>query len=82
MSRDTFTTTPAEAPLAGRTARSGALARLAAFARTERGIVTIALGLVALHIADDNFIQPEPGTSPPWRQSTAASAPASGRRSR
>jgi pimeloyl-ACP methyl ester carboxylesterase len=64
MSRDTFTTTPAEAPLAGRTARSGALARLAAFARTERGIVTIALGLVALHIADDNFIQPEPGTSP------------------
>jgi uncharacterized protein len=23
-----------------------------------------ALGLVALHIADDNYLQPEPGTSP------------------
>ena len=34
------------------------------FARTERGVATIALGAVALHIADDNFLQPEPGTSP------------------
>ena len=37
---------------------------LARFARTERGIVTIALGAIALHIADDNYLQPEPGTSP------------------
>jgi uncharacterized protein len=39
-------------------------ARAARFARTERGIVTIALGLIGLHIADDNYLQPEPGTSP------------------
>jgi hypothetical protein len=30
-------------------------ARAARFARTERGIVTIALGAVGLHIADDNY---------------------------
>ena len=40
------------------------LARAARFARTERGIVTIALGLIGLHLADDNYLQPEPGTSP------------------
>ncbi|MGH3036809.1 MAG: alpha/beta hydrolase [Gaiellaceae bacterium] len=47
--------------------RSGwrsALARAAAFARTEYGIVVAALGAIGLHIADDNFIQPAPGTSP------------------
>jgi uncharacterized protein len=40
------------------------VARALRFARTERGIATIALGAVALHVADDNFLQPEPGTSP------------------
>ena len=40
------------------------LARAGTFVRTERGIVTIALGVVALHLADDNYLQPEPGTSP------------------
>ena len=40
------------------------VARAARFARTEHGIVTIALGLIGLHIADDNYLQPEPGTSP------------------
>ena len=40
------------------------VARARRFARTERGIATIALGAVALHIADDNLLQPEPGTSP------------------
>ena len=40
------------------------VARALRFARTEHGIVTSALGAVALHIADDNFLQPEPGTSP------------------
>ena len=46
------------------------VARAVRFARTERGVATIALGAVALHIADDNFLQPEPGTSPlrPSRQ--------------
>ena len=45
-------------------ARPSTVARAARFARTERGVATIALGAVALHIADDNFLQPEPGTSP------------------
>ena len=44
--------------------RPSTVARIARFARTERGLVTIALGAVALHVADDNYLQPEPGTSP------------------
>jgi hypothetical protein len=34
------------------------------FARTEHGVVSLALGVIALHIADDNFLQPAPDTSP------------------
>ena len=45
-------------------ARPSIVARAARFARTERGVATIALGAVSLHIADDNYLQPEPGTSP------------------
>ena len=44
--------------------RPSVSARIARFARTERGLVALALGAVALHIADDNYLQPEPGTSP------------------
>ena len=44
--------------------RASTVARIARFARTERGHVTLALGAVALHVADDNYLQPEPGTSP------------------
>ncbi len=40
------------------------LARLRSFARTERGVVTLALGVVGLHVADDSFVQPAPDTSP------------------
>src|SRR5262245_65800007 len=29
----------------------------------EHWLVGIALGLIALHIVDDNFLQPQPGTS-------------------
>jgi dienelactone hydrolase len=43
--------------------RNRALARLAAFVRTEAGVVSVATGVVALHVADDNFLQPNPGTS-------------------
>lgn len=39
------------------------LSRLLSFARTERGVVALSLGVVGLHVADDNFIQPSPGTS-------------------
>jgi uncharacterized protein len=44
--------------------RASTAARIARFARTERGIVTIALGAIGLHVADDNYLQPEPGTAP------------------
>ena len=37
-----------------------ALARLA----TERTLALASLGLVGLHVVDDNFLQPEPGMSP------------------
>ncbi len=43
--------------------RGGHLARLAAAVRTEAGVFRLAAGVVALHVADDNFIQPNPGTS-------------------
>src|SRR4051812_24864168 len=39
------------------------LSRAAAFARSESGVVVLALALVALHVADDNFVQKAPGTS-------------------
>ena len=39
-------------------ANSDALARVA----SERALVTGALALMALHVADDNFLQPNPGT--------------------
>ena len=38
-------------------------ARAAAFARTEYGIVLLALAGIALHVVDDNYLQPQPGTS-------------------
>ncbi|HXV32516.1 MAG TPA: CocE/NonD family hydrolase [Gaiellaceae bacterium] len=40
------------------------LSRIGAALRTETGLVRLALGLVALHVADDNFFQPAAGTSP------------------
>ena len=39
--------------------RKGAAAAL----RTETGLARLALGLAALHVVDDSFIQPQPGTS-------------------
>ena len=39
------------------------LSRLASALRREYAVVLLATGAVALHIADDNFLQPEPGTS-------------------
>ena len=58
-----MTTTALPEPVSGSPVRA-ALARAARYARTERGIVTLALGAIGLHIADDNYLQPEPGTSP------------------
>jgi fermentation-respiration switch protein FrsA (DUF1100 family) len=37
--------------------------RVAATLRTEAGLATLAMGVVGLHVVDDNFLQPNPGTS-------------------
>jgi uncharacterized protein len=40
-----------------------AATRVAVALRTEAGLARVALGIGALHVVDDNFLQPEPGTS-------------------
>jgi dienelactone hydrolase len=40
-----------------------AAARAAAALRSETGLARLALAIGALHVVDDNFLQPEPGTS-------------------
>jgi uncharacterized protein len=40
-----------------------AATRVAAALRTETGLARVALGVGALHVVDDNFLQPEAGTS-------------------
>ena len=42
---------------------TGGVARVAAALRTEAGLARLGLGVAALHVVDDNFIQPQPGTS-------------------
>ena len=63
MSSQTFPTAAAGEPTATSRVRR-VLARADSFVRSERGIITLALAAVALHVADDNYFQPEPGTSP------------------
>jgi uncharacterized protein len=43
--------------------RRAAATRVAAALLTETGLARIALGIGALHVVDDNFLQPQPGTS-------------------
>jgi uncharacterized protein len=64
VSDQTVAPPPRETPLATHAGARAALSRVGAFTRTEYGVVLVALGLIGLHIADDNFLQPEPGTSP------------------
>jgi uncharacterized protein len=49
-------------PAAG--TRRNAKARAAAAIRSEVGLARLSLGLIGLHVVDDNFLQPEPGVSP------------------
>ena len=42
---------------------SSRAARTGAALRTEAGLARLALGVAALHVVDDNFLQPQPGTS-------------------
>ena len=51
-------------PTTDRAAWRSQLSRFIAFARTERGLVLLALTAVGLHIVDDNYLQPARGTSP------------------
>jgi hypothetical protein len=44
-------------------AEAGAATRVVAALRTEAGLARLALGIAALHVVDDNFLQPQPGTS-------------------
>jgi dienelactone hydrolase len=46
-------------PATGTQAHGGVWARVA----SERALATGAIAVVALHVVDDNFLQPEPGTS-------------------
>src|SRR5262245_9443897 len=43
--------------------RKAAATRVAAAVLTEVGLARLALGVAALHVVDDNFLQPQPGTS-------------------
>ena len=43
--------------------RSSLLANAAAAVRTEPGLARLGLGVVAFHVLDDRFLQPNPGTS-------------------
>jgi dienelactone hydrolase len=43
--------------------RRAAATRVGAALRAEVGLARVALGIVALHVLDDNFLQPNPGTS-------------------
>jgi uncharacterized protein len=43
--------------------KSRRAAHLGAALRTEAGLARLALGIAALHVMDDNFLQPNPGTS-------------------
>lgn len=40
-----------------------AATRVAAALRSEVGLARLGFGLIALHVVDDNFLQPEPGIS-------------------
>ena len=51
-------------PTIDRAAWCSQLSRFIAFARTERGLLLLALTAVGLHIVDDNYLQPARGTSP------------------
>jgi uncharacterized protein len=44
-------------------AQAGLASRVVAAVKTEVGVVRLALGAVALHVVDDNFLQPNPGIS-------------------
>jgi dienelactone hydrolase len=50
-------------PVAATPVHPSALARATDVVRSEIGLARIALGVIGLHIVDDNFLQPEPGTS-------------------
>lgn len=63
MSEHTVSPPPENESLGTRAGGRAALSRAGAFVRTEYGLVVVALGIAALHVVDDNFLEPQPGTS-------------------
>ena len=50
-------------PVSATPVHPSALTRATDLVRSEVGLARTALGVIGLHIVDDNFLQPEPGTS-------------------
>ena len=63
MSEHTVSPPPSDESVGTRAGGRAALSRAGAFVRTESGLARLALGIAALHVVDDNFLQPQPGTS-------------------
>ena len=56
--------TTATAPAPSSLAPVRRLARVTARLRREAALFVLGIALIALHVLDDNFLQPQPGTSP------------------
>jgi fermentation-respiration switch protein FrsA (DUF1100 family) len=63
MTDQTLPSSAREKSLTTRSDRRARLERAAAFAHSEYGAVLLAAGVIALHVVDDSFLQPNPGTS-------------------
>lgn len=48
---------------AQRTARVQLLTRMAHAVQREQGLLVLAIGVISVHVAYDNFLQPDPGVS-------------------
>ena len=63
MSAQTVPTTSSDESLSARARSRAALGTAAAALRTEYGVFAAAAAVVGLHVADDSFLQPNPGVS-------------------
>jgi hypothetical protein len=54
--------TPATAPASAAAGAPRRLPRMASAVRTEAGLFALGVVLIAIHVIDDSFVQPQPGT--------------------